>query len=76
MLTGTISDYDADGQFGVIDADDGRLFLFNLSSVKARHRDPPEVGIRVTFAEQNGRVAPHAVELSRLSQPDTPGQSN
>ena len=32
MLTGTISDYDPNALVGLIDADGGRLILFNLTS--------------------------------------------
>jgi cold shock CspA family protein len=63
MLTGTISDFDADGQFGVIDADDGQLILFNLWNIEPRLRVPFEIGARVAFVAESGKLAPRAVEL-------------
>lgn len=67
MLTGTISDYDVDGLFGLIDADDGRLVLFNLQGVEAPARDQFNVGTRVEFVEQIGSPAPRASALSATS---------
>jgi cold shock CspA family protein len=67
MLTGTISDYDAHGLFGLIDADDGRLVLFNLQDVKPPARDQFHVGTRVEFVEQTGSLAPRASNLSATS---------
>jgi hypothetical protein len=67
MLMGTISDYDADGLFGLIDADDGRLVLFNLQGVEPPARDQFNVGTRVDFVEQIGSLAPRACALSTTS---------
>jgi hypothetical protein len=64
MLTGTISDYDADGLFGLIDADDGRFVVFNLQSVDRPARDPFNVGTRVGFVEQVDSFGARACELS------------
>ena len=67
MLTGTISDFDADGLFGVIDADDGRLILFNLRSVEPKLRGQFHIGTRVEFVEQGGDPVPRARLLSPAS---------
>ena len=66
MLTGTISDFDPDGLFGVIDADDGHLVLFNLRTVETAFRDQLKVGTRVSFDERAGEVAPRAIALSPI----------
>jgi hypothetical protein len=63
MLAGTISDLDTVGQFGVIDADDGRLILFNLRGIGPVSRDQFTVGARVNFVEQGGDLAPRASAL-------------
>jgi len=63
MLTGTISDFDAVGLFGVIDADDGRLVLFNLRGVGPAFREQFTVGARVNFIEEGGDLAPRASAL-------------
>ncbi|HVW69096.1 MAG TPA: hypothetical protein VHB68_08970 [Steroidobacteraceae bacterium] len=65
-LTGTISDLDPQGLFGVIDADDGRLVLFNLNSVEPCSREAFQVGTRVGFLEQPDGLAPRALALSRI----------
>ena len=65
MLTGTISDYDPNSLVGLIDADDGRLILFNLQGVEPPARDQFNVGTRVQFVEQLGSLAPRASTLSR-----------
>ena len=67
VLTGTISDYDADGLFGLIDADDGRLVLFNLEGVVSSARDQFNVGTRVEFVEKIESLGPRACALSTTS---------
>jgi len=67
MLTGMISDYDAEGLFGLIDADDGRLVLFNLQGVEPPVRGQFNVGTRVEFVEEIGSLAPRASALSATS---------
>jgi cold shock CspA family protein len=66
MLVGTISDLDPDGLFGVIDADDGRLVLFNLKGVDCADKGSFKVGTRVEFVERSGDLAPRALSLSRV----------
>ena len=66
MLTGTISDFDAEGLFGVIDSDDGRLLLFNLKQTDAASRAQFKIGTRVEFAEQRGEPAPRALAISPI----------
>jgi len=68
MLTGTISDFDKDGLFGLIDADDGRLILFNLRGMEPLIRDLFDVGTRVEFAAQIGNLAPRASALKPASR--------
>jgi len=65
MLTGTISDLDQDG-FGVIDADNGHVVLFNLQGVDPRSRRNFQVGTRVGFLEQPGDPAPRALSISHI----------
>ena len=62
---GTISDYDPNSLVGLIDADDGRLILFNLQGVEPPARDQFNVGTRVQFVERLGSLAPRACTLSR-----------
>ena len=69
MHTGTISDFDPNGQYGLIDADDGQLVLFNLWNVEPPLRDSFGVGARVEFVEQSGIPAARAVALTLLSSP-------
>ncbi len=66
MLTGTVSEYDSDGLFGLIDADDGHLVLFNVRSFESALRDQFRVGTRVMFDERSGGPAPRAFALAPL----------
>lgn len=75
MRTGTVSDFDLDGLFGVIDADDGGLLLFNLSAAPAGLRERFHVGVRVTFELEAARssravalrpMAPDGADASRI----------
>jgi hypothetical protein len=66
MLTGTISDLDTDGLFGLICSDDGRVMVFNLHGMQSPLRDQFTVGTRVEFVEQNGMPAQRAATLSRV----------
>ena len=47
--TGIISDFDADGGFGVIEADDGRLLLFSVPTPRPVRPELLRVGTRVMF---------------------------
>lgn len=69
MRTGVISDFDTDGLFGLISADDGGLFLFNLCGVNSPARDQFKVGTRVKFVEENGSPAPRAAALAPIVSP-------
>jgi hypothetical protein len=55
VSTGMVSDFDLDGLFGVIDADDGRLLLFNLSAAPSGLRQRFRIGMRVTFELETAR---------------------
>ncbi len=62
-LTGTVSDFDKDGLFGLIIADDGCLLLFNLRDTSPGLRDRFEIGTRVNFIKQASSLAARAVAL-------------
>jgi len=76
-LTGTASDFDSDGPFGLIDADDGRVLVFNLSATPWAIRPRCRIGIRVRFEPEltrSGRaIAPvpmsEAADGARRSMP-------
>jgi cold shock CspA family protein len=61
--TGTISDFDEAGEFGVIDSDDGRMLLFNLKNVPPSEHQRFTVGTRVQFEAHENPLAPRAVGL-------------
>ncbi len=69
MNTGVISEFDSEGQFGLIDADDGHLVLFNLRNVEAARRDQFRIGTRVSFDELSAEPAPRAAALEPVVQP-------
>ena len=63
MAIGTVSDFDVDGRFGVINADDGRLLLFNLGDTPVELRDRFKVGTRAEFTEREANSIARAVAL-------------
>jgi len=67
--TGTISEFDPEGQFGLIDADDGHLVLFNLRSLDAARCDQFRIGTRVSFDESPAEPAPRALALAPIVRP-------
>jgi diguanylate cyclase (GGDEF)-like protein/PAS domain S-box-containing protein len=67
--TGTICDFDANDQYGLIDTDDGRLIPFNLRNVEPPLRDAFEIGARVKFVEQSGIPSPRALALTLVPPP-------
>ncbi len=71
MHTGTISDFDAQGQYGLIDADDGRLVPFNLSDVPPPLRPAFGIGARVQFIEPAGHECTCTSSLALLSHSDS-----
>jgi hypothetical protein len=73
MLTGTVSDFDSDGLFGLINADDGRLSLFNLRGTPPRFRELCRIGTRVGFREQECSSATRAVSLVSINVADESG---
>lgn len=69
MHTGTISDFDSDGQYGLIAADDGQMVLFNLWAIEQPLRDAFRIGARVEFASRTGAPAPRALGLTLVRAP-------
>jgi cold shock CspA family protein len=63
LSTGTIADLDKAGAFGVIDADDGRVLLFNLKGIPPSRKRRFSVGKRVEFEVADGPIAPRALGL-------------
>jgi len=72
-LTGTVSDFDNEGLFGLIIADDGSLLLFNLRQTPAALRDRFETGTRVKFIKQASRPGARAVVVVPLDAADGSG---
>ena len=62
-MVGTVSDFDVNGHFGLISADDGQLLLFNLNDTAAELRDLFKVGARAEFAEREINSIARAVAL-------------
>ena len=69
-LEGIISDFDTDGLFGIINADDGRLLLFNLRGTPPVLRKCFRGGTRVGFIEQESDAAMRAVALVPIGGAD------
>jgi cold shock CspA family protein len=66
MPTGTITAFDTRGEYGVIDADDGRLMIFNLHGTPTSDRRRVELGARVSFDVKVDPLGPRAVSVTPL----------
>lgn len=65
MYTGTISDLDREGGFGLIDGDEGDIFLFHPDSTMPPYEPRSlRVGERVTFSVQRDELGAHAVAVA------------
>lgn len=58
--TGTVARIDETGEFGFLQAPDGREIYFHRNSVLAAGFDKLSVGTRVTFVEEEGEKGPQA----------------
>jgi hypothetical protein len=65
-LTGTVSDFDKAGLFGLIAADDGRVLLFNLRGAPAALRNRFEIGTRVRINKHTAEPIARAVEVAPI----------
>ena len=64
--TGTVSDFDRAGLFGLIVVDDGGFVPFNLRETPCALRDRFQVGTRVRFRKQASEPTERAVELALI----------
>jgi hypothetical protein len=62
--TGTVSDFDRAGLFGLIIADDGGFVLFNLRETPPVLRNCFHVGTRVRFTKQAAEPTERAIDLA------------
>jgi cold shock CspA family protein len=67
FLSGTISEFDFVGGFGLIDADDGGLVFFNSTNLNAGEAAMVDIGSRVQFKSHEDRFGPHA-DFVRLGE--------
>ena len=74
-VTGTVSDFDSSGGFGLIMADDGDFFPFNVGMAPAALRERLRVGTRVRFRTRHCEPAARAVEIIPIDEPNGPGAS-
>jgi len=59
-MQGTVSEFDAEGGYGIINADDGALVLFNSHNVRLGDPVELQVGVRVEFHARESELGPHA----------------
>ncbi|MCX7058888.1 MAG: hypothetical protein NTZ79_17420 [Proteobacteria bacterium] len=75
--TGTVSDFDSAGGFGVIEADDGTLLLFSVPMPPSSRAELLRVGTRVMFEVDRcgtGRaIAPQPIIPSRARSDSVAG---
>lgn len=67
MMHGTVTEFDAHGGFGLIDADDGEIVFFNTSNVEAPDAALLDIGVRVEFQSHEERLGRHA-DLVRICE--------
>jgi hypothetical protein len=75
-FTGTVSDFDRAGLFGLIVADDGSVLLFNLRETPSAVQRRFEIGTRVRFTKYASELNARAVELAPLDSSDDDGTSS
>lgn len=75
-LTGTVSDFDKAGLFGLIAADDGRLLLFNVRGTPAALRNRVEIGTRVRINKHTAEPIARAMEVAPIDQCADRGSSS
>ena len=63
MQTGTICDFDSQGEFGLIEADDGRIVCFNRGNVIKSMAPILHVGTRVAFVSDRHPAEAHVEEV-------------
>ncbi len=73
-FTGTVSDFDKEGLFGLIMADDGCVLLFNLRDTPPELRDRFEIGTPVKFIKQASSPTARAVALVPIVAGDGNGR--
>jgi cold shock CspA family protein len=70
MRTGTICDLDAQGGFGLIEADDGHIVCFNRTDIAEKQAAELHVGTRVAFLLNGLAHDAHIAQL-KLSSADS-----
>jgi cold shock CspA family protein len=73
-VTGTVSDFDATGGFGLIIADDGEFLPFSTREIHPVLHDNIGVGSRVRFSRQDGEPAARATQVAPID--DQNGRHN
>jgi len=66
--TGMVSDFDSAGGFGLIVADEGDLFPFNLHGAPPALRTRIRTGTRVRFSRQASEPAMRATEVTPIEE--------
>jgi hypothetical protein len=67
-FTGTVSDFDTAGLFGLIISDDGGLLPFNLWETPLALRSRFDVGTRVRFSKHASGATARAVEVVPIDE--------
>jgi hypothetical protein len=65
-ITGTISDFDRAGLFGLIIADDGRVLPFNVREASPALRSRFRIGTRVKISSVASEPTARAVEVAPI----------
>jgi cold shock CspA family protein len=68
--TGTVSDFDRSGSFGLIVADEGDFLPFNIRDAPQALRRCVEIGTRVRFERRTLDSTARAVDVMPIAQRD------
>lgn len=66
--TGTVSDFDRAGLYGLIVTDDGELLPFNLRETPPAQRRRFEIGTRVRFTQHASEPTARAVDVAPIEE--------
>jgi hypothetical protein len=75
-FTGTVSDFDTAGLFGLILADDGGLLLFNLRETPFALRSRVDIGTRVSFTKLASEPTTRGREVTPIDEQNDGGSAS
>ena len=69
LKQGIVSEFDAKGGFGIIDAEDGHIVLFNKNNLEEPYRAAINICTHVQFKSHESKLGSHADLVRPCTQP-------